>query len=642
MRTDPWRDQVGFGAAYYHEYHLSPRLETDMDLMAEAGFTLIRVGESVWSTWEPAEGQFDLDWLEPVLDAAHARGIDVIVGTPTYAVPPWLRRAYPETALELATGVPKPYGGRQDVNYHHPTFRRLAERVIRRIVERYREHPAVVGWQVDNEPGLALIHNDDVFEGYVDDLRKRFGGDVEELNRRWGLVYWSHRLQDFGDLWRPEGNTTPSYDLAWRRWQAEVSHDMIRWQTDLVRSLVPAEHLITTCIAANQPGQDVSVIADPLDIAGANVYYAAQAGLELPGPDDLHPMGAPAWVTWSGAAYVSYLADVARGMKQGPFVVTETNATNIGFSADQLPSWPGQRRQVVWQLLARGARMVEYWHWHTNRFGAETYWSGVLGHSLEPARTYRELAAVGEELKELGDLACSLETLSEVTVLVDAPSRWALENQPPFHPSDVATYTGDRDAFEKMLAQTYRGLFDAGLGVDIAALHQLSTNLAEIARTRPVLVAQSMYIASDEDLELLRAYAEAGGHLVLLPRTGIADTDAVVRAEVMPGALRGPAQVRYEESTALRAATSVVSAPGAEESGLRGHALWYADCLIPEGAEVLARFDADPFLAEHAAITTSRHGTGRITVVGCVPDRSLAASLGRFLAATSLEEDPWR
>src|SRR5215218_10718635 len=94
----PPRDRVLFGAAYYHEYQPAPRLDVDLDLMAQAFFSVIRVGESVWTTWEPEEGRFDLDWLEPVLDGAHRRGIGAILGTPTYAAPPWLARRYPEIA----------------------------------------------------------------------------------------------------------------------------------------------------------------------------------------------------------------------------------------------------------------------------------------------------------------------------------------------------------------------------------------------------------------------------------------------------------------------------------------------------------------------------------------------------------------
>ncbi len=165
------REQVLFGAAYYHEYQPSPRLETDLDLMVEAGFTVIRVGESVWTTWEPEDGRFDLDWLAPVLDGAHRRGISVVLGTPTYAVPPWLARRYPEIAGEPATGQRMPWGGRQEVDYSHPAFRFHAERVVRAILGRYADHPAVIGFQVDNEPGLMIFHNHGVFERFVDELR---------------------------------------------------------------------------------------------------------------------------------------------------------------------------------------------------------------------------------------------------------------------------------------------------------------------------------------------------------------------------------------------------------------------------------------------------------------------------------------
>ena len=106
-----------------------------------------------------------------MLDAAHARGIAAIIGTPTYAVPPWLRRKYPEITARTSTGVEQPYGMRQDVDYSHPAFRFLAERLIRKIVERYREHPAVLGWQVDNEPGLKLFYNHAVFQGFLEYLR---------------------------------------------------------------------------------------------------------------------------------------------------------------------------------------------------------------------------------------------------------------------------------------------------------------------------------------------------------------------------------------------------------------------------------------------------------------------------------------
>jgi len=111
------QDRVLFGAAYYFEYQPTDTLKVDLDLMVDAGFNTIRVGESVWSTWEPDEGIFDLDWLQPVLDAAHARGLSAILGTPTYAVPPWLARLYPEINAERPSGQRIGWGARQEVDY---------------------------------------------------------------------------------------------------------------------------------------------------------------------------------------------------------------------------------------------------------------------------------------------------------------------------------------------------------------------------------------------------------------------------------------------------------------------------------------------------------------------------------------------
>ena len=199
--------------------------------MKEAGFTVIRVGESVWSTWEPRDGEFDLDWLQPVLDGAHERGIAVILGTPTYAVPPWLQTAYPEIAAERRTGEPMPWGARQEVDYSHPAFRFHAERVIRAVVSRYADHPAVIGYQVDNEPGMLLFHNRGSFQRFVRRLKAQYG-DVDTLNREWGLTYWSHRLSDWSDLWTPDGNSLPQYDLAWRRYQADLTTEFIAWQAE--------------------------------------------------------------------------------------------------------------------------------------------------------------------------------------------------------------------------------------------------------------------------------------------------------------------------------------------------------------------------------------------------------------------------
>ena len=455
---------IRFGAAYYHEYQPSPRLEEDFDLMAAAGFTVIRVGESVWSTWEPEPGVFDLDWLEPVLDAAHARGIGVILGTPTYAIPMWMKRLHPEVAGDSATGVPIPWGSRQEMDFTNPAYLFYAERIIRAVVGRYRDHPAIIGYQVDNEPGLRLLFNEGIFQRFVDHLRHTYG-DVETLNREWGLVYWSHRLSTWADLWRPDGNFQPQYDLAWRRFQAQLVTEFIGWQAGIVREFAQPGQFVTTCISYDQVGvEDVDLSAE-LDIASGNAYYEMQDSLAHPSTDER----STGWIV-KGTWALYQLADLMFSSKQAPFLITETNASSIGHSSLNFSPYDGQWRQAAWALVARGARMVEYWHWHTLHFGVETYWGGVLPHSQVPGRTYAELARLGAEFARAGDRVARSVPDADVAVLYDSDSKFALSSQAPF--GAPGQYL-DPDSYRRIVAAFYRGAFDAGLQARLVRPQQL-------------------------------------------------------------------------------------------------------------------------------------------------------------------------
>lgn len=85
-----------FGASYYHEYQPYERLDDDIRLMTAAGISLVRMGESTWSSWEPEDGRFVVEWMERTIDAFHRAHIKVVLGTPTYAIPPWLHHQHPE------------------------------------------------------------------------------------------------------------------------------------------------------------------------------------------------------------------------------------------------------------------------------------------------------------------------------------------------------------------------------------------------------------------------------------------------------------------------------------------------------------------------------------------------------------------
>jgi beta-galactosidase len=618
------RERVLFGAAYYHEYQPHHRLEQDLDLMAEARFSVIRVGESVWSTWEPENGRFDLDWLQPILDGAQARGIAVLLGTPTYAVPPWLVRLYPEIAGERKTGQRIPWGARQEVDFTHPGFRFHAERVIRKIIGRYADHPAVIGFQVDNEPGNELFHNHGVFQRFVDRLRQKYG-DVQTLNDEWGLVYWSHRLSDWADLWTPDGNYQPQYDVAWRQFQADQTTEFIGWQADIVREYARPDQFVTTCISYERPAMADDDLVRRLDVTAGNPYYAMQDGL-------LHPQTTPTKQHWTtNGTWALYLsADRMYSSQQRPFLVTETNAQSIGYPWDNRPAYDGQWRQAAWALVSRGAKMIEYWHWHTLHFGAETYWGGVLPHNGKPGRTYREVAQLGAELETAGALVADLTPDSDVTMLYSLPSKWLMQKYPPLSHEDGSP---DDRSYHGLFDPFYRGAFDAGLQVRILHTSQFTVDVAE----HPVLVVPGLYLADDALLEQLVAYAAAGGHLVVGPRTGYADQEARARTATMPAGLAAAAGVSYDEYSNLSGELPVVSSR-LELSDDAAATRW-ADGLQIDGAEVVASYE-HPHFGRWPAITTRAHGSGRITYVGTVPNVPLAVALFRWISPSTWTDLP--
>ena len=258
--------------------------------------------------------------------------------------------------------------------------------------------------------------------------------------------------------------------------------------------------------------------------------------------------------------------------------------------------------------MARGARMVEYWHWHSIHFGHEAYWLGVLNHDGEPGRCYDEVKRIAGDFKRAGAAVADLVPDADVGLLYSRESRWAME----FH-SPLPVEGGldpDRGAYDRIVGRFYEGLFGAGLQADIVAPQHLGSDAEALVARWPVLVVPALYIADDVLLDLLDAYARAGGHLVLGFRSGYADDEARPRAEVMPGRLREAVGASYGEYTNL--AVPVPLRQGADAGFVLpdgAAATAWADGLVPEGAETLVHYE-HPHLGRWAAVTTNVYGDG--------------------------------
>ena len=583
-------ETILYGVAYYPEYMPSDRLDRDVELMEKAGITVVRVGESTWSSWEPRDGEFQFDWVERVLDRLHKAGIKAILGIPTYSIPTWLYKEHPEIVVTHngsfpplwnpydpsypSTSAPGFYGPRQNYDFLNPYFRQHAERVIRQIVSHFKDHPAVVGYQIDNETFPTNVPTQYTNAAFLERLKRKVG-TADKMNKAWGLVYWGQLVDRWEDLPPRDGILNPGYKLEWENFQHDIVTEYLAWQTKIVDEYKRTDQFVTTDFSGGvHANLDQWAISRNLDIVSENVYFKTQKQLSA---RDI-------WLS----------GDLARSLKNTNYLVAETNAQTIGWdSRTQYPPYPGQLRLVVYAHLAAGANMVEYWHWHSLHYGQETYWKGVLSHDLEPNRAYQEVSQVATELKKIGPQLVNLKKENQVAILVCTDSANAMSYMP----------VSDHVNYGSILKQMYDSFYDLNVEADF-----VEAGSADIIRYK-VLLIPPLYSASDAVLQQISDYVKGGGHVIMSFKSGFTNESSTVRAVMAPGPLRNVAGFRYQEFTSLAEPMPLV--PDRFKIGKQNTGSVWAEFLIPETAKVIESLD-DAYW-KFPVITRNTYGSGTLT-----------------------------
>jgi len=595
-----------YGAAYYNEYmpsELQPgRLEKDVALMKAAGVTVVRMGESTWSLWEPTDGHFEYAWMDHIVDAMSKAGIKVILGTPTYSIPTWMAHEHPEILARPLGGAYVGYGMRQNMDIDNPTYRSYAERLITNLVKHYKDNPAVIGWQIDNETSSYGASNPDVVAGFVEHLKKKFG-TPEALNKAWFLNYWGQDVNDWADMPTRDNASNPSYKLEWSRWQQIRVTNFLYWQAALARKYRRPDQFVTQDFGSmmrfdvNEPA-----IAASIDVIANNIYHRTQDHLD------------GAWQALQG--------DFARSLKHANYLITETNAQTLGWdSASQYPPYDAQLRLDVYTHVSSGANMVEYWHWHSIHSGQETYWKGVLSHDLEPNRPYAEVSRVAHELQKIGPELANMSIRNQVAILYSVDSSNAISFMPLEFHRDTSWAPGKpAGSYNAILTQLHNSLYNLNVGSDFVFPDATSPQLARYK----LLIVPPLYVADDALLTRISDYVHNGGHVLLTFKSGFTNENSAVRWERAPGPLRKAAGFSYQEFSNLEHPLALKSDPF--HVGEANQVSTWAEFLQPETAKPLAFYD-HPFFGRWPAITSNNFGSGELIYEGTVLSDALQQAI---------------
>jgi beta-galactosidase len=156
-QAQPIADRFLFGASVYPENQIRDEWLRMLDHFHRAGFTCLRLGESAWGHLEPARGEYAFEWVAQALDDLHERGFQAILGTSTYIAPVWLMAEHPDALLELEPGVSIHPMYRKAASLTHPAYREACRALITAYGRAFRDHPAVIAWQLDNEIDAASM-----------------------------------------------------------------------------------------------------------------------------------------------------------------------------------------------------------------------------------------------------------------------------------------------------------------------------------------------------------------------------------------------------------------------------------------------------------------------------------------------------
>lgn len=588
-------EKLYFGAAYYDEYMPVSRVDEDMRLMRDAGINVIRIAESTWSTWEPRDGEFDFTSLHRMLQGAKRYGIDVIVGTPTYAIPPWMAKKYPDILADTHAG-PSRYGHRQNMDITHPGYRFHCERIIRRLMEEVRPYDHVIGFQLDNETKPYDTCGQRVQQMFKQWLMEKFE-TVQSMNQAFGLAYWSNALGSWDDLPDVRGTINNSLAAEFEAFQRNLVTDFLLWQRRIVDAYRRPDQFVTHNFDYEwrdysyslQPDADQFMAAEAVTVVGCDIYHPTAGKLT--------------------GAEISFGGDLARGLKNGEnFFVLETQAQG---PVGRLP-WPGQLRLQAFAHLANGANMVEYWHWHSIHNAKESHWKGVLSHDFTPGAVYQEAKTIGADFARLSQQLRNLKRKSDVAVMVSNRSLTGLKHSYAF----AGPNYGD------ILRWSYDSFFRLNISCDI-----IDDSCRDFSAYK-LVVTPGLYCAENPLLESLREYVKNGGHLLSTFRSFFCDEHVKIRTDRQPGGLTDVFGMTYDNFTIPE------DVPGASQ---------WMELLRPDaGTEVLLRYDHAAY-APYAAATCHSYGKGKAAYIGTMLETTaLDAMLERLLPELGIALSPYR
>jgi beta-galactosidase len=596
------------GAAYYPDYlpelslcrtalgeikqaHWPERIKIDFERMRRCHIASIRMGEFSWASVESARDNFDFSRFEFALDQAALAGLEVIFCTPTATPPKWLIDETPDILPITRSGYTIPFGTRRHYDVNNETYRTEAKRITRAYAQALGNHEAIVGWQTDNELGChesVYLFTEAAKRAFRKWLRTKFSGNIDKLNEDWFCAFWSQRYSDFDQIELPFdswADQNPHMELDFRRFSNAQYAMFQKDQVEILKELSPGRFVTHNFMTLFTDLCPWTMSAD-LDEIGFDHYQM-----------DVQPH--PITSFWQFA--------LMRSLKRKRFMVLEQQPLQVNWHQIN------QRFKYSWLFLWTlqsaflGARSMHYFSWQRFQGGAEQYHDGIVSHDVRVPQTWQEraLISIAQVFRQLSD-RFGLTTIAlpkrDVVCVFDSESLWSHQITSQ---SKIYSTRRELDLISSMCASSGLGLWFAD---------SIAKALQADEQPRLLVLPGYAFEFTDEEKAALKAFIEAGGRVLSLPRTAMKQRNN--QMSQTPMTFLDPSDFYLEDYGALlQSERDTFATASAQFEG----ELWAEKIRLVGNWDVLAKFTAGPYRGS-PAIIRRRIGRGQyIHMCTCAP-----------------------
>ncbi|EKU90789.1 hypothetical protein HMPREF9447_02207 [Bacteroides oleiciplenus YIT 12058] len=570
----------------YHPHDVVPeQWERDIRLMKEAGFTTVRLGHLAWDSYEPSDGRFEFEWFDQVMELMYKAGIKVILDIAVRPAPIWLHKKYPSISITASDGDLLYPNRRYMEDVGDPMYQQYALRFTDAMSKRYANHPALLAFGIDNEPGDGRI-------SYSKTVRQRFKTwlknkyvTTDNLNKAWAGQRWSRRISDFDEVGLPQSGSIPG--------QPERMLDFRRFLSDEINSFY---FRMVDVINRNAPSA----------LTNTNAWYYCDRKYY-----DYVPMAYSGKMTREGAGFYpggSLLSNPA--LYDALFGIAR-----IQFESDN-PFWcnefatmtsvPKAMRKYAYATLMYGNQMVCGWTWQSMHGGEEQYFMGMMDWDGQLNRKYYEYKQIAEEFKKI-ETFFPYKINAEIGLAYSFPSQMVGSSYPVKHDTQL------QHCFELFLQKN------------------MDVRILDINRSQldyKLLILPGIAVMDKASADKVEAFVKSGGTVIMTSHSALLEETGQVFATTLPGHLNEVFGIRvggFEETKNMNEISRLsykekellldYQGQNVETESAR------YDILEVRGAKVLGKIVS--LDKDYPVITSHSYGKGQAIYVGLPADNTV-------------------